>query len=121
MTAEGHETGGRRAPRQAVDVLVPVVNAMTQRAMGLTRDVSRGGMKMQVVEPLVDQALYQLRMELPVGERRLPVEAGVQVVRQQRQADGAILVGLRFVHLEPSNRERLGDWLVASGVDAGAA
>ncbi|GAB3332098.1 PilZ domain-containing protein [Marilutibacter aestuarii] len=121
MTTEGNETGGRRAPRQAVDVLVPVVNAMTQRAMGLTRDISRGGMKMQVVEPLVDQALYQVRMELPMGEGRLPVEAGAQVVRQQREPDGAVLVGLRFVHLETAHRERLGDWLLASGVDAGTS
>ena len=115
MTSGTTDVGGRRAPRTRIDVLVPVVNAMTRRAMGFTRDISRGGMKVQVVEPLVDHALYQVQMELQVGDRRLPVEAGVQVVRQQRQPNGAILVGMRFVHLDAANKEHLGTWLVAAG------
>ncbi|WP_167285143.1 PilZ domain-containing protein [Marilutibacter alkalisoli] len=114
----GETTGdaeGRRAPRKGVDILVPVINVVTQRALGLTRDISRGGMKVQVVGPLVDQALYQVHVELQLGDRRIPVEGGVQVVRQKREPSGAILVGMRFIHLDAANKQRLGEWLDAAG------
>lgn len=102
----------RRAGRRRVDAVAPVVNAMTQRALGFTRDVSLGGMQVQVGEPLVDEALYQLQVELQRRDGgRVPIEAGVQVVRQHRAADGAILAGLRFIHLDGANRGRLAAWL----------
>ena len=102
----------RKAGRRRVDTVVPVVNAMTQRAMGLTRDISMGGMQLQVGEPLVDDALYQVQVELQRGDGgRVPIEAGVQVVRQHRAGDGAILAGMRFIHLDGPNNGRLAAWL----------
>lgn len=118
MSPAVDDPGGRRAPRGRVDALVPVVNAMTQRALGFTRDISRGGLKLKVAEPLVDQAVYQVRMELQAGDRRFPLEGGVQVVRQQREADGSCSVGLRFIHLDAASRTQLDAWLEATDVDA---
>ncbi|MCF7220721.1 PilZ domain-containing protein [Marilutibacter chinensis] len=114
MSAEDTGAEGRRTPRQHVDVLVPVINAMTRRALGLTRDISRGGMKVQVAAPLVDHALYQVQVELQLGDRRLPVEGGMQVIHQERLPDGSILAGVRFIHLDAANRQRLVEWLAAA-------
>jgi hypothetical protein len=103
----------RRAGRQRVDAVVPVVNAMTQRGLGLTRDISMGGLQLQAAEPLVDEALYQVQVELQRNDgARIPIEAGVQVVRQYRGPDGAILVGMRFIHLDSANNGRLSSWIV---------
>lgn len=118
MTPKDTDTGGRRTPRRRVDVLIPVVNAMTQRALGLTRDISRGGMKVQAVDPLVDQALYQVQVELQFGDRRVSVEGGVQVVRQERRPNGTILVGMRFIHLDATSRKRLDQWLASPDTHA---
>ena len=102
----------RRALRRPVDTVVPVVNAMTQRVLGLTRDISIGGLQLQSAEPLVNDALYQVQVELQRKDGgRIPIEGGVQVVRQHRAGDGAILVGLRFIHLDEANRGRLAAWL----------
>ena len=102
----------RRAGRRRIDAVVPVVNAMTQRVLGLTRDISMGGLQLQAPEPLVDEALYQVQVELQRNDgARIPIEGGVQVVRQYRADDGAILVGLRFIHLDGANNGRLSAWL----------
>ena len=111
-TAGKKDDEARRAGRRHVDAVVPVVNAITQRAMGLTRDISLGGLQVQVAEPLVDDALYQVQVELQRRDgARVPIEAGVQVVRQRRAADGAVLAGLRFIHLDGANNGRLAAWL----------
>lgn len=102
----------RRARRRRLDAVVPVVNAMTQRALGLTRDISIGGLQLQAAEPLVDEALYQVQVELQRRDgARLPIEGGVHVVRQHRASDGAIMVGMRFIHLDGTNKGRLNAWL----------
>jgi len=109
-----HEAGrdARRGRRRAVGTLVPVVNAMTQRVIGLTRDLSAGGLQLQAPAPLVDDALYQLQVELQsAGNRPVRVEAGAQVVRQDRRSDGGTLVGMRFIHLDATNKARLAAWL----------
>ena len=113
-------TGGpgpeaRRARRRRLDTLVPVINAMTQRAIGLTRDLSIGGLQLRSADPLVDEALYQVQIELlqPDGAR-MPIEAGVQVVRQHRASNGDLLVGLRFIHLDGTNHQRLAGWLASA-------
>ena len=106
----------RRASRRRVDALVPVINAMTQRAMGLTRDISMGGLQLQSAEPLVDEALYQVQVELQRTDgARVPIEGGLQVVRQYRGRDGGILVGMRFIHLPKAHAQWLARWLAANG------
>lgn len=108
----GHDA--RRAPRHRVGTLAPVVNMMTQRALGVTRDISPGGMQLEAAAPLVPDALYQVQVELRVtGERPVRIEGGVQVVRQAPMDDGGLLVGLRFIHLATAERDRLVAWLAA--------
>lgn len=104
-------TDARRSPRHHVDIVVPVVNAMSNRAMGFTRDLSAGGMQLAVATPLVDDALYQVEMELG-GAGGPQVEAGVQVLSQRRDGN-QVLVGMRFIHLDAANARRLSTWLAA--------
>ena len=104
----------RRSTRHRVGTLAPVVNAMTQRVIGVTRDISSGGLQLQSAAPLVDNALYQVQVELQAaGNRPVRVEAGVQVVRQERTDAGGALVGMRFIHLDSAQRERLTSWLAS--------
>lgn len=112
----GESDEARRSVRHRVDVVVPVVDMISHRALGVTRDLSAGGMRLLIVKPLVDDALYQVGFELdgPAG-RRLPIEAGVQVVGQRREAQG-VLAGMRFIHLDPDNAWRLNAWLASREV-----
>ena len=112
MPGDDRMSEARRGRRRTVSALVPVVNAMTQRAIGLTRDISMGGLQLQASRPLVDEALYQVQVELQRADgARVPIEGGLQVVRQYRGPDGAILVGMRFIHLDGANNGRLASWL----------
>jgi c-di-GMP-binding flagellar brake protein YcgR len=91
---------------------MPVVDAMSSDLMGFVMDLSGGGMKLMAGEPLGDNALYQVQFELDLDEvRRVPMEAGVQVVSQRRTGDGSAVVGLRFIHLQGSQARQLGQWL----------
>ena len=107
----------RRGTRHAPDSPTPVVDAMTDRVIGLVVDLSAGGMKLLASTPLVDAALYQVQFAIDVpGEGRVPLEAGMQVVNQWRGPEGET-TGLRFVHLQGAHAQRLGRWLRARGAD----
>ncbi len=107
----------RRGTRHAPESPTPVVDAMTDKVLGLVVDLSAGGMKLLAASPLVDAALYQVHFALDVpGEGRIPLEAGMQVVNQRRAAEGDV-AGLRFIHLQGAHAQRLGRWLRARGAD----
>ncbi len=107
----------RRGTRHAPDSPTPVVDAMTDQVLGLVVDLSAGGMKLLVSAPLVDAALYQVHFAIDVpGEGRVPLEAGMQVVNQRRGPEGET-AGLRFIHLQGAQAQRLGRWLRARGSD----
>ena len=103
----------RRSERQRITAVVPVVNATTHRALGVTRDLSTGGMLLATAAPLVADALYQVEIELggPGGAGRA-IEAGMQVVSQREDGD-QVLVGMRFMHLRPDDAALRGEWLAA--------
>lgn len=107
----------RRSTRHALDTPTPVVDAMNDQVLGFALDLSAGGMKMLASKPLVDAALYQVHFSLDLpGEGRVPLKAGMQVVSQRRTAAG-IVAGLRFIHLQGGQSQRLGHWLRARGSD----
>jgi hypothetical protein len=107
----------RRSTRHAPESPTPVVDAMGDRVLGFVMDLSAGGMKLLASAPLVDSALYQVHFALDLpGEGRLPLEAGMQVVNQRRSAEGNV-VGLRFIHMQGAQSQRLGRWLRARGSD----
>lgn len=107
----------RRSTRHVPESPTPVVDAMGDRVLGFAMDLSAGGMKLLASAPLVDGALYQVQFALDLsGEGRIPLEAGMQVVSQRRSAEGNV-VGLRFIHMQGANSQRLGRWLRARGSD----
>ncbi len=101
----------RRTSRHAPRSPVAVVDAMSGDLLGFVMDLSAGGLKLMAVEPLVDEALYQVQFELQMGDaRHVSIEAGMQVVGQ-RPGDGGSIVGLRFIHLQGPQAQQLGAWL----------
>jgi hypothetical protein len=101
----------RRSTRHAPDSPTPVVDAMHDRVLGFALDLSAGGMKLLASDPLVDSALYQVHFALDLpDDGRVPLEAGVQVVSQRSTAEG-VVAGLRFIHLQGAQSQRLARWL----------
>lgn len=60
----------RRAPRRQVSDLVPVTDQMRECVVGRLGNVSETGMLMLASMPLREDALYQLRFPLPLGDGR---------------------------------------------------
>ncbi len=60
----------RRAPRRQVSDLVPVTDQMRECVVGRLGNVSETGMLMLASVPLREDALYQLRFLLPLGDGR---------------------------------------------------
>ncbi|MDQ2701234.1 MAG: PilZ domain-containing protein [Pseudomonadota bacterium] len=112
MSGQATETrDARRSSRHAPQSPVAVVDAMSGDMLGFVIDLSAGGMKLRAVEPLVDDALYQVQFDLTLGElRHASIEAGMQVV-SQRPGDKGSIVGLRFIHLQGAQAQQLGAWL----------
>lgn len=111
MSAGTAASDARRTTRHVPRAPVAVVNAMSGDMLGFVMDLSAGGMRLSAVEPLVEDALYQVQFELLLGDaRHVSIEAGVQVVSQQ-PGDGGSIVGLRFIHLQGPQAQQLGAWL----------
>ena len=104
----------RRSERHRLKVMVPVVDTIAHRALGVTRDLSAGGMQLAAAAPLVDEALYQVEMELEGPGGGVSIDAGVQVLNQRLEGS-QVLVGMRFLHLSPANARILSEWLAARG------
>jgi hypothetical protein len=69
-------------------------------------------MKLMAGEALVDDALYQVQFDLDLDQhRKVSIEAGTQVVSQRRNPDRGAVVGLRFIHMEGKQAQRLREWL----------
>jgi len=106
-----HSRDARRTTRHVPSAPTAVVDAMSGDLLGFVMDLSAGGMKLMAIEPLVEDALYQVQFELQMADaRHASIEAGMQVVSQRRNADGAV-AGLRFIHLQGPQAQQLGAWL----------
>jgi hypothetical protein len=110
----GDPADARRASRHRTDAGMPVVDAMSNRAVGFLRDVSEGGLQLVATRPLVDDALYQVLFELQGRDGLVTIEAGVQLVNHRQEGDD-IVAGMRFIHLDAGNSRRLKAWLASDG------
>lgn len=80
--------------------------------LGRALDLSGGGMKLLVAEPLVEETLYQVRFDLPLDHgRRATIVAGLQVLDQREDADGFLCAGTRFIHLDGACARHIVQWL----------
>ena len=108
-------TETRRAPRLQVPALVPVTNQMTGSNIGRLGNISETGMLLIASEPLVGDALYQLRFPVSDGHGGdSPIDAGAHLLWcEAAQAPGHSWAGFRFIAMEKNQRERLRQWIEA--------
>jgi len=108
-------TETRRAPRLQVPALVPVTDQMTGASIGRLGNISETGMLLIASEPLVEDALYQLRF--PIADARggeLSIDVGAHLLwHEASRAPGHAWAGFRFIVLEKNQREQLRQWIEA--------
>lgn len=89
-----------------------VFDDLADAVLGRAIDLSGGGVKLLVAEPLVEDTLYQVRFDLPLeGGRRATIVAGLQVLDQREDADGLLCAGTRFIHLDGTCARHIVQWL----------
>lgn len=104
----------RRAPRQPTSDLIEVVDTMTDRVVGRIGNLSETGMLVISSGPLIEDALYQLRFQLPGGNDNADeaIEVGVHLLWQNvASAPGQAWSGFRFITLSDGAQARLRTWL----------
>lgn len=105
----------RRMPRRIVAGLTEVVDVMTEETIGHLGNLSVGGMLLIASVPLVEDALYQLRFNLPDSDGQ-GVEVGAHVLwRDDASAPGQSWAGLRFLGLAPQATRSLREWVGRGG------
>lgn len=101
----------RRADRYDVPDTVQVVDTMTDLVVGRLGNISETGMLLIACAPLVDDALYQFRLE--IGDARgEAIELGAHLLWQdQASAAGQAWMGFRFIKVLDEHARPLRDWL----------
>jgi hypothetical protein len=102
----------RRHVRRTVPGMVDVYDTIREESLGHIGNVSVGGMLLIARHRLPDDALFQLRFQLPDGlPGAPPLEVGAHVLWQDRAgAPGQFCVGMRFLGLAPEAVQRLRLW-----------
>ena len=107
----------RRMPRRMVSGLNEVVDVMTEETVGHLGNLSVGGMLLIASTPMVEDALYQLRFNLPDSSGP-GVEVGAHVLwRDDASAPGQSWIGLRFLGLAPQATRSLREWINHGNAD----
>ncbi len=105
----------RRAPRRAPSHQVPVLDTMTERTIGHISNLSESGMLLIASEPVTDDALYQLRFNLPGrhGEG-LAVNVGTHMLwSSSANTPGQTWAGLRFLTIDKTALAAVREWVDA--------
>jgi hypothetical protein len=107
----------RRARRRKVGATISVSDAMTDAVVGRLGNLSETGMLLIASVPLVDDALYQFRFDLPDGAgHEAPIELGVHLLwMDDASAPGQSWAGFRFIGLGEEQAMRLRWWIEAPG------
>jgi hypothetical protein len=102
----------RRSRRHRLPGSPPVHDLLAERVLGRAMDMSAGGLKLLLAEPLVEDTLYQVRFDLDMGHgRRASIVAGLQVLDSRLDENGLLCTGARFIHLEGPHARQLVQWL----------
>lgn len=89
-----------------------VFDELADRVLGRVVDLSGGGLKLLVAEPLAADTLYQVRFDLPWdGGGHATIVAGLQVLDAREEADGLLCAGTRFIHLDGACARHIVQWL----------
>ncbi|MDX1549367.1 PilZ domain-containing protein [Novilysobacter spongiicola] len=103
----------RHARRYDVPDTVKVVDTMTDEVVGQLGNVSETGMLLMANRPLVDDALYQFRLEVGDGfDHEQPIEVGAHLLWQESAgASGQWWAGFRFIKVLDGHAQPLRHWL----------
>ena len=106
----------RRAKRRKASDTILVTDAMTERVVGRLGNLSETGLLLMASEPLVDDALYQLRFLLEDGGTPQPIEVGAHLLWLDRASAPAVVwAGFRFIAVVEDHAKRLRAWVEAPG------
>ena len=105
----------RRAKRRKVEERIEVTDAMTDRVVGHLSDLSETGLLLIANQPMVSDALYQLRFRLVDGRRNeRSVEVGAhELWSDPAAAPGQVWTGFRFIDLAPADLLFIRNWVAA--------
>lgn len=107
----------RRAKRRKLPQEVKVIDLMTEQVIGTIGNLSESGMLLIGNQLGNEDALYQLRFELPLGaggSHGLEVGAHLLWI-DHTMAPTTYWTGYRFVDLDPADIQRLRAWIEQPG------
>lgn len=107
----------RRARRRKVGFNVEVYDTMTDEVIGRLSNLSETGMLLIMHEPLKNDALYQLRLNLPDQNGSMhTIDIGAhELWSDDAAAPGQVWIGFRFIDVSPAHVQFIRDWVDAPG------
>jgi hypothetical protein len=107
----------RRAKRRKVEDRIEVFDTMSERVIGHLSDLSESGMLLILSQPLVSDALYQLRFKLrdASGSDRAVDVGAHELWSDPAAAPGQIWTGFRFIDMAASDLLFVRTWVAAPG------
>jgi hypothetical protein len=107
----------RRAKRRQIGYNVEVRDTMTDLVIGRLSNLSETGMLLILNQPLMNDALYQLRMQLTdasgVGKM---VDLGAhELWADEASAPGQVWTGFRFIDVSPDDLSFIREWVEEPG------
>ena len=103
----------RRTQRRNVREQVMVLDTMSEQIIGRLGNISESGMLLVANAPLVEDALYQLRFEIPDSAgRSVVIDVGAHLIWVgSANTPGQSWAGLRFLTIEESQLAVLRQWV----------
>jgi hypothetical protein len=103
----------RRADRRNVHETVTVRDTMTEQVIGRLGNISESGMLLVASAPLLDDALYQLRFEIPDRTgRTVKLDVGAHLIWVgSANTPGQSWAGLRFLTISEEHLVTLRHWI----------
>jgi c-di-GMP-binding flagellar brake protein YcgR len=107
----------RRAKRRKVEQQIEVLDTMTEKIIGHLSDLSETGMLLILNQPLMNDALYQLRFTLTdaTGRDHAIVLGAHELWSDQAAAPGQVWTGFRFIDMAPADLKFIRSWVIAPG------
>ncbi|MFC4728003.1 PilZ domain-containing protein [Coralloluteibacterium thermophilus] len=106
----------RRSRRRSAAHPIAVRDAMTGEEVGRIGNLSESGLLLIGGAPLTEDALYQFRFTLEVGDVRRTLEVGAhQLWSDSASTPGQFWVGFRFIDIAPDAVAHVRAWIDAPG------
>jgi PilZ domain len=107
----------RRAKRRQVNYSVEVYDTMTDICIGRLSNLSETGMLLILSHPLSNDALYQLRIQLPdtFGSNKTIDLGAHELWADEASAPGHVWTGFRFIDVSPEHLAFIREWVDEPG------